>query len=187
MATLLKTPLLHRMLLIGCFLNNIQNTRFQPNENYARELLELFTLGVDNGYTQVDITNVARAISGWNGIDQTNLCGDVTFIQPFWDPGQKTIFGKTGNWGYDDVINLLFTERAVQISEYICRKLYVDFVNPDVNEDMVKLLAKVFRDNNFEIAPVMKALLQSEHFFDDANVGTIIPGHIAYFLTFLKP
>lgn len=168
------------------FLNNIQNTRFQPNENYARELLELFTLGVDNGYTQVDITNVARAISGWNGIDQTNLCGDVTFIQPFWDPGQKTIFGKTGNWGYDDVINLLFTERAVQISEYICRKLYVDFVNPDVNEDMVKLLAKVFRDNNFEIAPVMKALLQSEHFFDDANVGTIIPGHIAYFLTFLN-
>jgi hypothetical protein len=51
---------------------------------------------------------------------------------------------------------------------------------------MVKLLAKVFRDNNFEIAPVMKALLQSEHFFDDANVGTIIPGHIAYFLTFLN-
>lgn len=168
------------------FLNNIQNTRFQPNENYARELLELFTLGVDNGYTQVDITNVARAITGWNGIDQTNLCGDVTFIQPFWDPGQKTIFDKTGNWDYDDVINLLFTERAVQISEYICRKLYVDFVNPDVNEDMVKLLAKVFRDNNFEIAPVMKALLQSEHFFDDANVGTIIPGHIAYFLTFLN-
>jgi uncharacterized protein (DUF1800 family) len=168
------------------FLNNIQNTRFQPNENYARELLELFTLGVDNGYTQMDITNVARAITGWNGIDQTNLCGDVTFVQPFWDPGQKTIFGKTGNWGYDDVINLLFTERAVQISEYICRKLYVDFVNPDVNEDMVKLLAKVFRDNNFEIAPVMKALLQSEHFFDDANVGTIIPGHIAYFLTFLN-
>jgi hypothetical protein len=168
------------------FLNNIQNTRFQPNENYARELMELFTLGVDNGYTQQDIVNVARAISGWNGIDQTNLCGDVTFIQPFWDPGQKTIFGKTGAWGYDDVINLLFAERPVQISEYICRKLYVNFVNPDVSLDTVKVLGKVMRDNNFEIAPVMKAMLSSEHFFDDASIGTIIPGHIEYFLTFLR-
>ncbi len=168
------------------FLNNIQNTRFQPNENYARELMELFTLGVDNGYTQQDIVNVARAISGWNGIDQTNLCGDVTFIQPFWDPGQKTIFGKTGAWGYDDVINLLFTERAVQISEYICRKLYINFVNPDVSIDTIKALGKVMRDNNFEIAPVMKAMLGSEHFFDDATIGTIIPGHIEHFLTFVR-
>ncbi|MBC7885103.1 MAG: DUF1800 domain-containing protein [Saprospiraceae bacterium] len=168
------------------FLNNIQNTRFQPNENYARELLELFTLGVDNGYTQQDIVNVARAITGWNGLDQSSLCGNVTFIQPFWDPGQKTIFNKTGAWGYDDVINLLFSERAVQISEYICRKLYINFVNPEVNEDVVKSLAKVFRDNNFELAPVMKAMLNSEHFFDDATVGTIIPGHIEYFLTFIS-
>lgn len=168
------------------FLNNIQNTRFQPNENYARELLELFTLGVDNGYNQSDITNIARAITGWNGIDQTNLCGNVTFIQPFWDPGQKTIFGKTGNFGYNDVIDLLFNERSVQISEFICKKLYANFVNPDVNEDVVKLLATIFRDNNFEIAPVLKVLFSSEHFFDDHSIGTIIPGHIEYFLTFLN-
>ncbi|MBK8517535.1 MAG: DUF1800 domain-containing protein [Saprospiraceae bacterium] len=168
------------------FLNNIQNTRFQPNENYARELLELFTLGVDNGYNQSDIVNVARAISGWNGIDQTNLCGEVAFIQPYWDSGQKTIFSKTGAWGYADVINLLFDERPVQISEYISRKLYSNFVNPEVSEDMIKLLGKVFRDNNFELAPLMKAMLSCEHFFDDASVGTIIPGHIEYLLTFVN-
>lgn len=168
------------------FLNNVQNTRFQPNENYARELLELFTLGVDNGYTQQDIVNVARAITGWNGINPTNLCGDIVFISALWDPGTKTIFGKTGNFGYNDVINLLFTERPVQISEFICKKLYAYFVNPDINIEVVQYLAKIFRDENFEIAPVMKAMFKSEHFFDDATVGTIIPGHLEYFLTFMN-
>ncbi|MBK8373215.1 MAG: DUF1800 domain-containing protein [Saprospiraceae bacterium] len=168
------------------FLNNIQNTRLSPNENYARELLELFTLGVDNGYTQQDIKEIARAITGWNGIDQANLCGEVNFVSLLWDPGAKTIFGKTGNWGYNDVIDLLFAERPIQISEYICRKLYIHFVNPDVNEEMVKELAVIFRNNNFEMAPLMKAMFSSEHFFDDATVGTVIPGHIEYFLTFLK-
>lgn len=168
------------------YLNNIQNNRFQINENYARELLELFTLGVDNNYTQQDITNVARAITGWNGIDQTNLCGDVVFVSLLWDPTNKTIFGKTGPWNYDDVIDILFSERAMEISEFITRKLYRHFVNPDVDEGMVTELATVFRQNNFELAPLMKAMLSSTHFFDDATIGTIIPGHIEYFLTFLN-
>jgi uncharacterized protein (DUF1800 family) len=168
------------------FLNNIQNTRFQINENYARELLELFTLGVDNGYTQADITNVAKAITGFNGIDQTNLCGEVAFVPFFWDPGQKTIFGKTGPWNYDDVINILFTERAVQISEFITRKIYKQLVNPEVNEEMIVHLASIFRASNFEIAPLLQAMLSSEHFFDDKSIGTIIPGHIEHFTTFMN-
>jgi uncharacterized protein (DUF1800 family) len=168
------------------FLNNIQNTRFQINENYARELLELFTLGVDNGYTQADITNVARAITGFNGIDQSSICGEVNFLPLLWDSGQKTIFGKTGPWNYDDVINLLFTERAVQISEFITRKIYKEFVNPEVNDEMVVHLAGIFRAANFEIAPLMRALLSSEHFFDDKSIGTIIPGHIEHFTTFMN-
>ncbi|MBK6785890.1 MAG: DUF1800 family protein [Saprospiraceae bacterium] len=83
-----------------------------------------------------------------------NLCGEVNFVSLLWDPGAKTIFGKTGNWGYNDVIDLLFAERPIQISEYICRKLYIHFVNPDVNEEMVKELAVIFRNNNFEMAPL---------------------------------
>ncbi|MFZ1703533.1 MAG: DUF1800 domain-containing protein [Saprospiraceae bacterium] len=182
--TLVKEMGLTPAMLI--FLNNIQNTRLQINENYARELLELFTLGVDNGYTQQDITNIARAITGWNGIDQTNLCGEVTFVPLLWDPGNKTIFGKTGPWNYDDVIDLLFNERPIQISEFICRKLYQNFVNPEVDEETVKGLATIFRNGNFELAPVMRAMLSTEHFFDDTCIGTIIPGHIEYFLTFLN-
>ncbi len=168
------------------FLNGIQNTRFNPNENYARELYELFTLGVDNGYTQEDIINTARALSGWSGIDVNDLCGEVEFINTFWDPGEKTIFGRTGNWGYDDVINILFEERAVQISEYIAGKLYRHFINPKGHEDIIKQLGTVFRDSNFEIKDLLNAIFTSEHFFDEANIGTVIPGHIEYFITFVK-
>lgn len=168
------------------FLNGIQNTRVETNENYARELYELFTLGLDNGYTQNDIVETARAISGWNGIDVNNLCGTVEFIQAFWDPGNKTIFGKTGNWKYEDVINILFEEKALEISEYICGKLYAHFINPKPNESFISELASLFRSNNFELMPVIEALFRSEHFFDEANIGTIIPGHIEYFLTFIN-
>ena len=168
------------------FLDGIQNTRFQPNENYARELYELFTLGVDNGYTQQDIVQTARALSGWNGLDVNNLCGNVTFIPGFWDPGVKTIFGQTGTWGYNDVVDLLFSQRPVQISEHIVRKIYKSFINPDVSEEMVTQFATLFRNNNFELAPLMKAMLSSEHFFDEHNFSTIIPGNIEYFMTFLN-
>lgn len=168
------------------FLDGIQNTRFQPNENYARELYELFTLGVDNGYTQQDIVNTARALSGWNGLDVNNLCGTVAFIPTFWDAGVKVIFGKTGNFGYNEVIDLLFTERPIQISEYITRKVYKSLVNPDVSEVVVKDLARIFRENNFELAPLLKAMLSSEHFFDAATISTIIPGHIEFFMAFLN-
>ncbi|MFN8318125.1 MAG: DUF1800 domain-containing protein [Saprospiraceae bacterium] len=168
------------------FLDGVQNTRFQPNENFARELFELFTLGVDNGYTQADIVNAARALSGWNGITLATLCGEIGFVPSFWDNGQKTIFGKTGNFGYNEVIDLIFTERPEQVSKYICRKLYAHFVNPDVDSQVIDKLAMIFRQNNFEIAPVMKAIFSSVHFFDDATVGTIIPGHIEHFLTFLN-
>ncbi len=168
------------------FLDGVQNTRFQINENYGRELYEIFTLGVDNGYTQQDIVETARALTGWNGLDVNNLCGEVTFNPLFFDPGQKTIFGKKGAWAYKDVIDILFQERGVKISEYISRKIYKSFVNPDVNETVVKELATIFRNNNFELVPLMKAMLSSEHFFDVATFSTIIPGHIEYFMTFIK-
>ena len=74
------------------FLDGVQNTRFQPNENFARELFELFTLGVDNGYTQADIVNAARALSGWNGITLATLCGEIGFVPSFWDNGQNHLW-----------------------------------------------------------------------------------------------
>lgn len=154
------------------YLNGVQNTRFEPNENYARELYELFTLGQDNGYTQQDIVETARALTGWNGF--STACAPITFVDILHDTGNKTIFGQTGNWGYDELHQILFTERAQEISEHICGKIYRYFVHPEIDETIVAGLAQTFRDNDWELAPVFRQLFKSEHFFDEYVMGTRI-------------
>ena len=78
------------------FLNNLENTRKRPNENYARELYELFTLGEDIGYNQSDIEETSRAMTGYNL--REDRCGPISFDPTTFDNGIKTIFGRTGNW-----------------------------------------------------------------------------------------
>ncbi|MEM1325563.1 MAG: DUF1800 domain-containing protein [Bacteroidota bacterium] len=154
------------------YLNGVQNVRGEPNENYARELFELFTLGENNGYTQTDITEAARALTGWNGF--TELCAPIGYLQLAHDPGMKTIFGKTDRFDYDSLHNLLFEERGEQIATFICTKIYRHFVSPTIDEAIVAQMATTFRANDFEIAPVLLQLFQSEHFFDDPIIGTQI-------------
>lgn len=167
------------------FLNGVQNTNINPNENYARELYELFTLGQGNGYTQTDIQETARALTGWNGY--VTYCSTISYIPFFHDNGNKTIFGQTGNWGYDDVVNILFNQRADQIAYYICEKLYRNFIHPDeVAEDIVEGLAQTLKNNNWELAPVFRQLFKSEHFFDDYVIGTQVKSPTDALLNFIK-
>ncbi|MCB0569451.1 MAG: DUF1800 domain-containing protein [Phaeodactylibacter sp.] len=166
------------------FLNGVQNTVLEPNENYARELYELFTLGQDNGYTQQDIVETARALTGWN--DPLPLCGPVNYVVFLHDNGQKTIFGQTGNWGYDDVHNLLFTQRDEQVAHHICTKIYRYFVHPEVDTEIVAGLAQTFLDNNFELAPVFRQLFKSEHFFDPYVISTEVKSPVEHFLGFIN-
>ena len=166
------------------FLNGVENFAGAPNENYARELYELFTLGVDNGYTQTDIEETARALTGYTNVTET--WGPIQFDATTYDAGNKTIFGQTGNWDYDDVIDLLFEQRGAQIAEFIAGKLYRHFVNPSPNEDVIAQLAQVFLDNNWSIAELLRALFRSEHFFDELNFATLIPGHLEQFLIFFS-
>lgn len=166
------------------FLNGVQNNALQPNENYARELYELFTLGRDNGYTQADIVNTARALTGWNGF--TTLCEPIGYLPWLHDQGNKTIFGRTGNWDYDDVHDILFSERAQQISHYICTKLYRHYIHPEVDESIVAGLAATFRNANWEIAPVLRQLFQSEHFFDEAVVAVQIKSPVNLFIQYIR-
>ncbi len=154
------------------FLNGVQNTRFQPNENYARELFELFTLGLNNGYTQDDIVEAARALTGYNGF--TTLCAPITFRPEFHDPGPKTIFGQTDTFGHQELVDLIFGVRATESAQFICEKLYRHFVHPDPDAEIVAGLAQTFINNNFEIAPVLRQLFKSEHFFDEAVIGVQI-------------
>jgi uncharacterized protein (DUF1800 family) len=166
------------------FLNGAQNTRFNPNENYARELLELFTLGRDQGYTQTDIVNAARALTGWNGF--TELCAPISFRAQLHDPGQKTIFGRTGPWNYDTLHDLLFEERKDLIAVHICRKLYSQFISPDVDEIFVNDLAQLMVQHHFELEPIYRLLFSSERFFDPLIMNTCVKGPLEYYLGYIN-
>ncbi|MGB1243350.1 MAG: DUF1800 family protein, partial [Chitinophagales bacterium] len=106
------------------FLNADQSTKYHPNENYARELLELFTMGVDNGYTQTDIVEISKALTGF----QARGCRDTEFRPDYFDTEDKTVFGQTGPWNYDDVHDLIFEYRPNNVAEYICKKIYRYFI-----------------------------------------------------------
>lgn len=173
------------------YLDGAFNNGNNPNENYARELYELFTLGDGNGYTEEDIVETAKALTGYVERGEVG-CTKVTFRADRFDEGPKTIFGQTGNWGYDDVIDILFTQRANEIGYFICQKLYEFFVHPDSqdatgNADIIiNGLANTFVSNNFEIAPVLRQLFKSEHFFDDEAIGVIIKSPVDLYFNFVK-
>ena len=158
------------------YLNGFENTNFNPNENYARELYELFTLGEGNNYTQTDITETSRALTGYNHWNEVGA--PIYFDASTFDDGNKTIFNQTGNWGYSDVIDILFQERSLEIATEICTKLYKFFVSPEVDatieQNIIAPLAQTFINSNFELVPVLKELFKSEHFFDERALGVVV-------------
>ncbi len=166
------------------YLSGVYNNKYDPNENYARELLELFTLGLDNGYTEEDIREIARAFTGYNDFDYDNMV--IQYNPETHDNDEKTIFGVKGNFDYSDVIDLLFEKKGMLIAKHTCKKIYAHFVNFEVNNDVVDELAQILFDNNFELLPVFKKLFASEHFFDEHEFNTHIKSHVEYFTSFLK-
>ena len=173
------------------YLDGVFNNGNNPNENYARELYELFTLGEGNGYTEEDVIETAKALTGYVERGEVG-CTQVTFRADRHDAGPKTILGQTGNWGYDDVINILFQQRPNEIAEFVCRKLYEFFVHPDSKDEannaqtIIDGMATTFLANDFEIAPVLRQLFRSEHFFDDEAIGVIIKSPFDFYFNTLK-
>lgn len=149
------------------FLNNQQNRKSHPNENFAREVMELFTLGRGN-YTENDIKEAARAFTGW-GFD---LNGDFVFRKIFHDAGSKTILGRTGNFDGDDVLNLLLEQK--QTAKYITQKVYKYFVNDTPDNEKVNWLADRFYQSNYNISALMHDIFSSSWFYDSKNVGNKI-------------
>jgi len=163
------------------YLDGVLSTRFDPNENYARELLELFTLGEGNAYTQTDITEAARALTGYNGF--TELCAPITFQPAQHDDGAKTIFGREGNFDYDGLIDVLFDERGDEISLYICERIYRHFVSTQIDGAVVAELAATLRQNNWSLLAVYEQLFSSAHFFSLGLQGALIKGPLDLILT----
>lgn len=159
------------------YLDNQNSRRQAPNENLARELLELFTMGEGSGYTERDIAEAARALTGYSYEDDT-----FRFRPALHDGGRKTILGQTGNWNADDLVRIIFTQRVV--SEFICSKLYRFFVNDHAGamdrdwRTFIEHLARELRREQYRIKPVLTALFKSEHFYDSAHRAAVIKSPI---------
>lgn len=148
------------------YLDGRVNQKGKPNENYARELMELFTMGIGN-YTEEDVGEAARALTGW-----VVQAGKAVFYQRRFDPEKKTFLGHRGNFNDTDIIDIIFEQEAT--ATFICRKLYQAFVYDIPDESVVDQMARLLRENNYEIRPVMEALLTSMHFLDKATIGAKI-------------
>jgi uncharacterized protein (DUF1800 family) len=176
------------------YLNNQANSASAPDENFARELMELFTLGKDpaSQYDQSDVIAAAKVLTGWR-VQYLNTANPVTNFVPgshstankvfstfFGTPPNNTINYQAGAAGaneLDQLINLIFSKTEV-VSQYICRRIYRYFVYYDIDANIeanvIIPLAQTFVNNNWEILPVLKQLFKSQHFFDMANRGVYI-------------
>jgi uncharacterized protein (DUF1800 family) len=149
------------------FLNNQQNKKDHPNENFAREVMELFTLGRGN-YTEHDVKEGARAFTGWGA----NLKGDFMFRKGQHDFDSKTFLGKTGTLDGNDVLDILLQQK--QTARYITQKLYKFLVNEQPDAAKVEWLADRFYKNNYEISPLLEDIFTSDWFYDEKNIGAKI-------------
>ena len=154
------------------YLDGANNIAQQPNENFARELLELFTMGVGN-YTEMDIKEAARAFTGW----QADLYNIGSFLNPnLHDHGIKTFLGQTGNFGGDQIIDIILQQP--ETANHICRKLYEHFISREIDEAFVNDLANTFRSNNYEIKPVLRSIFSSDFFYSEDAVASLIKAPI---------
>jgi uncharacterized protein (DUF1800 family) len=150
------------------YLDSAQNRKGAPNENFARELMELFSLGEGN-YGESDVKEAARAFTGWS-LDRER--GEFVFRRAVHDYGTKTVLGKTGNFDGDDVIDILLAQPST--AEFVSRKLWREFVSPDPDAAEVKRIAARFRDSGYDIRTVLYALLTSDAFYARENRGTLV-------------
>ena len=151
------------------YLDGRFSTDDAPNENYARELLELFTMGPYDhegrpNYTQSDVVEASRALTGW----RMDVRASWSASHAAWafDSGSKTVFGRTGPFDASALVDLVFEERSAQVARFISRKLIAEFVHTDPDDDAVDSLAEVFRNSGFSIEETLAALLGSAYFFE---------------------
>ena len=160
------------------YLDGRSNIREEPNENYARELLELFTMGhfdqdgAEN-YTQEDIVELSRALTGWY-VDYSDFSTNFGIWRH--DAARKTFLGKEDWYTYDKSISHIFEARAPQIAQFISRKLYHFFVQDADDPSITDPMAALFEQEGFEIAPALRRLLKSKRFFDSAIFGVKLKG-----------
>lgn len=151
------------------YLDGRTNHVGQPNENFARELFELFAFGEGKGYTEGDIREAARALTGWIVDPRT---GAANFMPRRHDAGVKTVLGRNGRLGIDDVRNAVLDHP--RLAEHIAEKMWREFISATPEPVDIRRLAATFRGANYEIKPLLRAILTRPQFRDPANRGTLI-------------
>jgi uncharacterized protein (DUF1800 family) len=149
------------------FLNANQNRKGHPNENFAREVMELFTMGRGN-YNETDIKEAARAFTGWGSTVQ----GEFVFRKFQHDNGRKTILSYTGNYTGEDVLDILLEQK--QTAHFITKKIYRFFVNENIDTEKVVWLGDRFYKNDYNISGLLEDIFLSDWFYDAKNIGTKI-------------
>lgn len=185
------------------FLNGNTNEKNAPNENYARELFELFTIGKGpliapgnyTTYTEDDVLAAARVLTGWRdrGYFSQTMLPDIEFRANKHDTTDKTfssafanqVISDQGDQEYKALIDMIFQQQDT--ARYICRKLYRWFVYYEIDAqteaDVIDPMATMLVDSGYEIYPVLSALLSSEHFYDANNIGALIKNPVDFFLS----
>jgi uncharacterized protein (DUF1800 family) len=154
------------------YLDNAQNRKGSPNENFAREVMELFTLG-EGHYSEQDIKEAARAFTGWSLDRQT---GQFVFRRFIHDDGVKTVLGRTGNLDGDQVLDILLREPTT--AEFITRKLWREFVSPDPDEAAIRRIGQRFRDSRYDIKVALYGLFTSDAFYASENRAVLVKSPI---------
>jgi len=177
-ATLLHAAAKDPAMLV--YLDSAQNRKGQPNENFAREVMELFTLG-EGRYGEADVKEAARSFTGWSLNRET---GDYVFRPGVHDYGSKTVLGKTGNFDGDAVLDILLAQPAT--ADYLTAKLWREFVSPDPDPREVRRIAQAFRASGYDIRVVLRELLLCDAFWARENRGTLVKSPVEFVVGTLR-
>ena len=160
------------------FLDAQYNVKGAPNENFAREVMELFTMGVGN-YSEQDVRECARAFTGWYF---DNLAFKVDPDKH--DSGVKTFLGRTANLDGVEVLKIIFEQPVT--AEYLAGKIYRFLVRDEISPDLRKKLGTILRDNNYEVKPLLTVLFSSKDFYSQASYGGHIKGPVEHLVAMMK-
>lgn len=182
------------------YLDTAESTKEHPNENYARELMELFSMGVGN-YTETDVRESARAFTGWRVtmperpaepkanlteeerrklLDDLYAAWEPKFVvqQRLHDSGAKTFLGRTGNWGGDDIVDIIMTQAAT--GRFICTRLFMEFANYNPEPGTIDRLVRVWDSSGHQVRDVVREILVSDEFYSEASYRGFVRSPIEF-------
>ncbi len=165
------------------WLDNRENVKGRPNENFAREIMELFCMGEGQGYSESDIRELARAFTGWTlrPIKTTNDAARFVADPKLHDDGVKTFLGETGRFNGYDAIDIILKQRATP--RFITRKLYREFVREEITPELNERLARLLVESHYELKPVLNTIFLSRDFYSAPSIGTQVKPPIQFLVS----